>query len=140
MVHAELGQPADTVRLAADLQKVERLYGSHGFITASIKAKADFDDAAAEVAIRLEVNEDSVYHMGDLEFRGLDNSLTAKLRDIWKIRQGDVYDSTYLETYLPEAHKLLPSRLDWEVASHVTANLRDKTVDVDLIYSVKAPN
>lgn len=76
--------------------------------------------------------------MGELEFRGLDNSLTAKLRNAWKIRPGDVYDSTYLSEYLPAAQKLLPPAFDWEVSSHVTANQRDKTVDVDLIYSVKA--
>jgi len=92
------------------------------------------------VAIRLEVKEGPVYHMGDLEFRGLDNSLTAKLRSIWKLRQGDVYDSTYLDSYLPEARKLLPSRLDWEISPHATANVRDKTVDVDMIFSVKAPS
>jgi hypothetical protein len=34
---------------------------------------------------------------------------------------------------------LLPVNFDWDVASHVTANLRDKSVDVDLIYTVKAP-
>jgi hypothetical protein len=77
--------------------------------------------------------------MGELEFRGLDNSLTAKLRNAWKIRPGEVYDANYLTEYLPAAHKLLPASLDWEVDPHVTANIRDKTVDVDLIYSVKAP-
>jgi hypothetical protein len=76
--------------------------------------------------------------MGELEFRGLDNSLTAKLRNAWKIRPGEVYDSTYLSEYLPAAQKLLPRNFDWDVSSHVTANQRDKTVDVDLIYSVKA--
>jgi outer membrane protein assembly factor BamA len=89
--------------------------------------------------IRLEVKEGPVYHMGELEFRGLDNSLMAKLRAAWKIRQGEVYDSTYLSEYLPAAQKLLPSNLDWDVTPHVTANIRDKSVDVDLIYSVKAP-
>ncbi len=89
--------------------------------------------------IHLNVTEGFEYHMGELEFRGLDNSLTAKLRNAWKIRPGDVYDATYLSEYLPAAHKLLPPALDWEVSSHVTANVRDKTVDVDLIYSVKAP-
>jgi hypothetical protein len=44
-----------------------------------------------------------------------------------------------LSDYLPAALKLLPPTLDWEVAPHVTANVRDKSVDVDLIYSVKAP-
>jgi len=139
MVRAEIGQPANTVRLADDLKSVQKLYGSRGFITAGIKANAQYDDAAGTVAIVLDVKEGPVFRMGDLEFRGLDNSLTTKLRNIWKIRQGDVFDSTYLDQYLPEAHKLLPSRLDWSVDSHVTANIADKTVDVDLIYTVKAP-
>lgn len=139
MVRAELGQPANTVRLVDQLKSVEKLYGSHGFMTTNIKINTQYDDAAPAVAIVVDIKEGPVFHMGDLEFRGLDNSLTAKLRNLWKIRQGDVYDSTYLAEYLPEAHKLLPARLDWSVDSHVTANLSDKTVDVDLIYTVKAP-
>ncbi|HUA14929.1 MAG TPA: POTRA domain-containing protein [Verrucomicrobiae bacterium] len=139
MVHMEVGKPADTVRLGDDLKSIQKLYGSKGFITESIKADAQFDEAAELVAIVLSVKEGPVFHMGDLQFRGLDNNLTAKLREAWKIRQGDIYDSTYLDEYLPEAHKLLPTRLDWDVAPHVTANVADKTVDVDLIYSVNAP-
>jgi outer membrane protein assembly factor BamA len=92
-----------------------------------------------DVAFRLDVSEGYVYHMGELEFRGLDNSLTAKLRNAWKIRPGEVYNSTYLSEYLPAANHLLPPALDWDVAPHVTANVRDKTVDVDLIYAVRAP-
>jgi outer membrane protein assembly factor BamA len=139
MVRVELGKPANTILLADNLKDVQKLYGSRGYVTAAIKPDAEFDDAAGSVVLHLNVNEGSVYHMGDLEYRGLDNSLMAKLRAAWKIRQGEVYDATYLSDYLPEAEKLLPSSLDWEVTSHVTANVRDKTVDVDLIYSVKAP-
>jgi outer membrane protein assembly factor BamA len=139
MIRAEAGQPANTVRLGDNLKDIQKLYGSRGYVTTTIKPDAEFDDAAGTVVIHLDVKEGAVYHMGELEFRGLDNSLTAKLRNAWKIRAGEVYDSTYLSEYLPAAQKLLPSNLDWEVASHVTANVRDKTVDVDLIYSVKAP-
>lgn len=139
MVLVQPGQPANTVRLAENLREVQKLYGSRGFINASIKANAEFDDVVSTVAMHLEVKEDSVYHMGDLEFRGLDNSLTAKLRNAWKIRAGEVYDASYLDEYLTEAHKLLSANLDWDVASHVTANVRSKTVDVDIIYTVKAP-
>lgn len=139
MVRAEVGQPANTVRIGDNLKDVQRLYGSRGYVAASMKVDAEFDDAGGAVAIRLEVKEGDEYHMGELEFRGLDNSLTAKLRAAWKIRPGEVYDATYLTEYLPAAHKLLPPSLDWDVSSHVTANLRDKSVDVDLIYSVKAP-
>jgi outer membrane protein assembly factor BamA len=139
MVRAELGQPANTVRLSDNLKDIQQMYGSRGYVTTTIKPDLEFDDAAGTVDIHLDVKEGYVYHMGDLEFRGLDNSLMAKLRNAWKIRFGEVYDATYLSEYLPAAQKLLPPALDWEVASHVTANGREKTVDVDLIYTVKAP-
>jgi outer membrane protein assembly factor BamA len=139
MVRAPLGEAANTVRLSDNLKDIQKLYGSRGYVTATIKADADFDDAASTVVIRLAVTEGPAYNMGELEIRGLDNNLEAKLRNLWKLRAGEVYNSTYLSEYLPEARKLLPANLDWEAASHVTANVREKTVDVDLIYSAKAP-
>jgi outer membrane protein assembly factor BamA len=139
MVRAQPGDVANTVRIGDNLKDIQKLYGSRGYVTATIKPDIQTDDATGTALIRLDVKEGYQFHMGDLEFRGLDNSLTAKLRNAWKIRQGDVYDATYLTEYLPVAHKLLPPGLDWDVAPHVTANVRDKTVDVDLIYSVKAP-
>ena len=139
MVRAQPGDAANLVRIGDNLKEIQTLYGSRGYVTAAIKPETELDDADGTTVIRLNVKEGFEYHMGELEFRGLDNSLTAKLRNAWKIRPGEVYDATYLSQYLPAARKLLPSGLDWDVSSHVTANVRDKTVDVDLIYSVKAP-
>ena len=139
MMRLEPGQAANMVRLGDSLSEVQKLYGSKGFVTASITPQPSFDETAGSVAITLEVKEGPVFHMGDLEFRGLDNGLTAKLRNAWKIRPGEVYNSTYLSEYLPAAQRLLPPTLDWEVSPHVTANVKDQTVDVDLIYSAKAP-
>ena len=139
MVRVDVGQPANTVRLADNLKDIQKLYGSRGYVACAIKTQAAFDDAAGTVALRIDIAEGDAYHMGELEFRGLDNSLMAKLRSAWKIRFGELFDSTYLSEYIPAARKLLPANLDWEVEPHVTANVRDKTVDVDLIYSVKAP-
>ena len=139
MVRAQPGDIANTVRMGDNLKDIQKLYGSRGYVTATIQPDIEIDDATGTALIRFDVKEGYQFHMGELEFRGLDNSLTAKLRNAWKIRPGDVYDATYLSEYLRVAHKLLPAGLDWDVASHVTANVRDKTVDVDLIYSVKAP-
>jgi outer membrane protein assembly factor BamA len=139
LVHAKTGQPANTVQLEDDLRAVQQLYGSRGYVTASIKAGAQYDDEAGTVGFLLTVTEGSVYHMGELEFRGIDNSLTARLRAAWKIRPGDVYDATYLKEFLPRARKLLPPTMDWDVSPHVTAIAKDKTVDVDLQYTAKAP-
>lgn len=139
VVHARPGQLANTVQLSDDLQQVKKLYESHGYLMASFKTEAAFDDAAHTVGLQVEVKEESVYHMGELQFRGLDNSLTAKLRAIWKLRAGDVYDVTYIDQFLAEADKLLPSNFDWEHAVHFTANVRDKSVDVDIQYTVSVP-
>jgi outer membrane protein insertion porin family len=139
LLHAKVGQPANTVQLDADLRAVQELYGSRGFVTATIKAVAEFDDTAGTVQYHLEVTEGALYHMGELAFRGIDNNLEARLRAAWKIRPGDVYDATYLKQYLPQARKLLPTSVDWEVSTHVTALTRDKTIDVDLQYMAKAP-
>ena len=138
LLHAKASQTADTVQLEDDLRAVQELYGSRGYVAAVIKAEAEFDDAAGTVAYHLSVNEGPVYHMGELELRGLDNSLTARLRAAWKLRPGDVYDATYLRQFLPLARKLLPANLDWEVTPHVTPISLDKTVDVDLQYTAKA--
>jgi outer membrane protein assembly factor BamA len=139
LLHAKTGQPANTVQLEDDLRAVQQLYGARGYVTASIKAGAQYDDEAGTVGFLLTVTEGSVYHMGELEFRGIDNNLTAKLRAAWKIRPGDVYDATYLKEFLPRARKLLPPTMDWDVSPHVTAIAKDRTVDVDLQYTAKAP-
>lgn len=139
MLHVKAGQVANTVQLQQDLRAVQELYGSRGYVTATIKANGQFDEAAATVVFDLAVSEGPVFHMGELEFRGIDNNLTARLRAAWKLRPGDVYDATYLRDFLPQARKLLPATLDWEVSSHVTALAHDRTVDVDLQYTAKAP-
>ena len=138
MVVAPEGKPLDAVRLGDELKAVKNLYASKGYLMASVKANATFDDAARTVTIELAVDEDAVYHMGDLQYRGVDNLLMAKLRDAWSLQKGQVYDAGYLKQYLQDSHHLLPANLDWEVAPHVTANIQDKSVDVDIQYTAKA--
>lgn len=138
LLHARTGQTANTVQLGNDLREVQLLYGSRGYILAAIKVNAEFDDVIGGVVYHLAVQEGALYRMGELQFRGLDNNLTARLRAAWKIRPGEVYDATYLKQFLPQARKLLPPTLDWEVDPHVSAIARDKTVDVDLQYTAKA--
>lgn len=138
-LHSKTGQPANTVQLENDLRAVQQLYGSHGYVTAAIKANAEYDDPARTVTYQLVVTEGALFHMGELAFRGIDNNLEARLRAAWKIRPGEVYDASYLNEFLPRARKLLPATVDWEVSSHITAIAKDKTVDVDLQYMAKAP-
>jgi len=138
-IHAKPGEFANVVRLEQDLQTIQHAYGARGFVTTTIKANASYDDAAQSVAFELVVTEGPLFHMGELAFRGIDNALEARLRGAWRIHPGEVYDASYLQEFLPKARKLLPANMDWDVTPHVTAILKDKTVDVDLVYTAKAP-
>jgi outer membrane protein assembly factor BamA len=138
-IHLKVGEIANTVQLEDELRAVQADYGSRGYILAAIKVNAEFDDSAGTVQYHLDVDENSIFRMGELEFRGLDNNLTARLRAAWKIRPGDIYDGSYLDQYLPLSRKLLPTSVDWEISSHVTPITTEKVVDVDLQYMAKAP-
>ena len=59
MVRAEIGQPANMVRLADNLKDVQQLYGSRGFLTASDQAGRQFDNAAGTVAFVWKSRKDS---------------------------------------------------------------------------------
>ena len=51
MVRAEVGQPANTVRIGDNLKDIQKLYGSRGYVAATIKPDAEFDDAAGTVVL-----------------------------------------------------------------------------------------
>jgi len=76
LLHAQAGQACDTVQLGDDMRRGAQLYGCaamsryHQGQTLSMRH-------AGTVAYELAVTEGAVYRMGELEFRGIDNSLTA---------------------------------------------------------------
>ena len=55
MVRAKPGEPANTIRIRDNLKDIQKLYASKGYVTASLKADAIFDDSPGTVIIRLEI-------------------------------------------------------------------------------------
>ena len=64
LLHAKTGKPANTVQLEDDLRAVQELYGSRGYVTATIKADAQYDDQAGTVDYLLLVTEGSALSHG----------------------------------------------------------------------------
>ena len=138
LLRAKPGKTANSIQLAADLDRVRQLYASQGYIRTAIKPEEQFDEPSSSVKYRLKVVEDSQYKMGELEIRGLDRALEAKVIEAWKLHPGAVYNAGYLPAFLQEAVKLLTKSLDWTTTHHVTANVRDKTVDVEIHFTAQA--
>ncbi len=133
LIHQQPGQPANAVQLANDLEAIKKLYGSRGYMAASIQTTPEMDDAQSTVKYLLQFHEGDVYKMGELEIRGLDSRTTARLVGRWKLLAGDPYDSSYPQRFLDETRDLLPPGA-WKIAQHESINEKDKTVDVTLRF------
>jgi outer membrane protein assembly factor BamA len=137
LIHAQLNQPANAVQLETDIEAMKKLYGTRGYMAASIQPKPEMDDANSTVKYLLQIQEGDLYAMGDLEIRGLDSRTTARLQDDWKLREGDPYDSRYAQRFLAQADKEISLLQDWNASVRESLNHEEKTVDVTLRFDPK---
>jgi outer membrane protein assembly factor BamA len=129
-------QYANAVQLGNDLETVQKLYGTRGYVAARIRTLPQMDDTQSTVAYQLEVHEGDVYHMGELEIQGLDARTTARLVEGWRLRGGDVYDASYPQQFLNDTNHVVPLA-PWKISIHNSLNEKDKTVDVTLRFDPK---
>ncbi len=137
LMHAEMNQPANRVQLDIDIEAMKKLYGTRGYMAASIQPDPELDDANSTVKYVLHIQEGEVYSMGDLEIRGLDSRMTARLQDDWKLRGGDPYDSSYPKQFLDREDKEISVLSDWDVSVRESLNHNEHTVDVTLRFNQK---
>lgn len=134
LFHLPVGQPADAVRLIADLAGVDKLYRSRGYMAAQIRPEAHFDDEKGTVLYDVNIVEGDLYRMGEFEILGLDTQAKARMVDAWTLRQGQPYNAGYLKKYLNDTERLLPRGVRWATAVHETPDAKDKTVDVEIQF------
>jgi outer membrane protein assembly factor BamA len=137
LIHIQLNQPANAVQLDTDIEAMKKLYGSRGYMAASVQPEPEIDDANSTVKYLLKIQEGEVYSMGDLEIRGLDSRTTARLQDDWRLRGGDPYDSSYPKRFLGQADKEISLLGDWNASVRESLNSQEKTVDVTVRFDPK---
>ena len=136
-IHAQMDQPANSAQMESDIEALQKFYGTHGYMAASIKPTPEADDASSTVKYVLQINEGDVYGMGDLEIRGLDTHRTGQLQNEWALRGGDRYDSGYAKRFLDQADKEFSLLAEWTVSVRESLNRDEKTVDVSLRFDPK---
>ena len=134
LVHMPPGQPADGVRLLRDIENVNKFYKSRGYMTVQIKPDAQFDDEKATVRYDLNVVEGDLYKMGELEINGLDTQAKARMREAWKLREGEPYNADYAKKFLNDNWHFVPGGVQWNVAVHESLDAKAKTVDVEIRF------
>lgn len=134
LLHLTPGQPADAVRLLADLESVGKLYRQRGYMKILITPDAQLDDQKSTVHYTLNIVEGDLYKMGELEILGLDTQATARMRTAWTLREGEPYNADYPRKYLIDTGQIVPRGVDWHVTTHETLDPKDGTVDVEIRF------
>lgn len=137
LIHLKNNEPADAVQLNDDLEAVQKLYGSKGYLMAKVTPTPTMDDAQATVVYALSVTEGDQFRMGELEVDGLDSDATKKLAAQWQLKKGDPYDQSYLKKFFSVMYRDVGLRHPYNVVPRENVNQQDKTVSVALHFMPK---
>jgi outer membrane protein assembly factor BamA len=143
------GELANGLKIDAGVRAVEKVYGRRGFLRARTRTEPTFDDVNRRVAYRVAITEGPQFRMGALKITGLNEDVILNLRHRWKLREGDVYNDSYIEEFSKKdvrevldsalrEGKLSPgSRLKMD--SSINLNSQALTVEVQLNFKSAAP-
>jgi Surface antigen variable number repeat len=94
-------------KVASGLDALRKTYLKRGFRDFTAIPDTEFSSNAT-VTLKINVTEGPQYHMGKLEVLA-EKDLADRLRLAWKLDEGKVYNSTYIDKYIEENRDLLPS-------------------------------
>lgn len=134
LVHLKPGEPANSVQLDDDLEQIQKLYGTKGYLFARIQPDPKMDDSAATVSYQLKVAENDVYHMGDLNIDGIPAENANRMVAQWQLKKGDPYDDSYLQRFFNILYRDFGLHKSYDVAPKQAINRDEKTVSVTLHF------
>jgi len=135
LLHLLPREPVDAVQLQEDLESVQELYGTRGYLFARVGPKPALDDAARAASYDLEVHEGDLYRMGDLTLIGVDAPTARALRERSRLRPGMPFDRSYWKVFLRESVDYLSQRAPgWKVEYQQSVVEATKSVDVTVRF------
>ncbi|MBV8052787.1 MAG: hypothetical protein JOZ80_16490 [Acidobacteriaceae bacterium] len=134
VMHFQVGQPADAIQVRKDVDSIKALYGSRGYMDASVQSTPELDNASQTVTYRLTIHEGDVFKMGDLEILGVDSRTKERLQNNWTLFSGDTYNSGYTKRFVSQALRDVLTTGEWNPDVLETLDRKDKTVDVTLHF------
>jgi len=137
LVPLKTGEPANAVQLQQDIEAVQKLYGTKGYLAAQVHPDPAMDDTQATVHYTLNVREGDVYRMADLEIDGVADDVVKRMTTQWQMKKGDPFDDSYLSRFFSSMYRDATLSRSLNVAPKRIVNQSDKTVSVVLHFVPK---
>jgi outer membrane protein assembly factor BamA len=93
------GDVANTVKVDKGLFEVKQRYGHTGHLDVRLDTEQQLDDTNNRLSYKIAVKEGPQYKMGTLTIKGLDEESANSLKERWKLRNGEVYDTSYADRF-----------------------------------------
>lgn len=137
LIHLKSGEPADAVQLDDDLEQMKKLYGTKGYLLASVSSVWEMNDAQSVVSFRLNLTEGDLYRMGELEINGIGADAAKKIATQWQLKAGIPYDDSYMDRFFKTTYRDIGLPGYWKIIPKTTINQQNKTVSVALHFVPK---
>jgi outer membrane protein assembly factor BamA len=102
------GRPLDLFLLA-----VRDAYHANGYLDCSVVAHASFNEAAHIANYNLEIVPGSQYRLASVKFDEAPEAMSDRLKLVWKMAPGDVFDEGYVANFAALAQKKDKTLAKW---------------------------
>jgi outer membrane protein assembly factor BamA len=137
LVQLKVGEPANAVKLISDIEAVQKLYGTKGYLAAQVRPDAHMDDSQATAHYTLRVDEGDLYRMGALQIDGVADDAATRMATQWQMKRGDPFDDSYLKRFFDSMYRDVTLSKSLNVVPKQTINQKDKTVSIFLHFVPK---
>jgi outer membrane protein insertion porin family len=130
------GELADGLKIDKSLMAVAKAYGRRGYLFLSLKPDVEFADANRRVTYRINIKEGEQFRMGALNITGLPAADVNRLKAIWKLQPGEVYDAYYSDEFMKKAMPLIwrPGLKHPQIDFSVKPDRQKLTADVTINF------
>jgi outer membrane protein assembly factor BamA len=137
LIHLRPNEPANAVQLGEDMEQVQKLYGTKGYLVAKVISVPELDDAHSAVSFRLSVTEGDIYRMGELEINGISADAAKNLAAQWQLKAGDAFDDSYMDRFFKTTYRDIGLPGYWKIIPKKAIDQQNKTVSVALHFLPK---
>jgi outer membrane protein assembly factor BamA len=137
LIHVNVGEPANAVEIQQDVQAIQKLYGSKGYLDARVTPIPEMDDSQSTVTYEIDVHEGDLYRMGDLQIDGIDDGTINRIMAQWQMKKGDPYDNTYVHRFFDLTYRDPSLHHSYSIIPKPKLNSQDKTVSIALHFVPK---
>jgi outer membrane protein assembly factor BamA len=96
----KVGDVADGMALEGGFEHIREEYAHRGYLDAKIDPVATYDDQAHTIAYAAHLQEGKPYKLGAMVITGLSTAAEKRLREVWPIPAGELFDKTLYEEFL----------------------------------------